>query len=248
MNWQILQFCLGAVFLLCAVLTFYLKRNVGWVGAIRVSLLVFSAFALLFVVSMFLASLEKINALFYQFTLLLTLSISVVLTIYTTLLWIRFFLIHRKAGQISADISHTDFELGWVFGLIILIPSLYLLFDTSTISILDYLLLITAYLYLINGIRSTQYRQNGIIYKGRFIPWDSIDSLSWKTEYSNEMLNLHLKSSSAVIPLKLTFELRKNILDFIKLKLPTQFMRLNPSNSPAEFSQPINPLTNQPTS
>ncbi len=244
MDWQFFPFCSGIAFLLCVTLTFYLKRNLGWVGAIRVSLLALGFFELLIVVSMFWASLEKSIPLLYQITLFLLLSISVLLMIYTAWQWSKFFLIFRKAGRISADISHTNYELGWAFGLMFLVGYLYL-FYTSTIINSHFSILFITCLYLIKGARATQYRQNGIVYKGRFIPWNAIVSLSWKTEYSNERLNLHLKSSSEVLPLTLPFEQRKNILDFIQLKLPTQFMQ---ANVPVPSIKTTNPLTNQSTS
>ncbi len=241
MNWQFIFSVLGIVFLLCLVfITFFARKKLGWVGGVRLSILMFAMIAIVTLFGAWLTSLPESHPLFYNILLFTSLSISIGALVYTAWQWSKFFLIFREAGRIASSISHTNFELDWFVGIFMLVGSLWL-FDINHPEIS---LMWMGFLFLNQGLHHIQYRQNGIVYKRRFIPWNIIVSLSWKTEKFKAMLHLHLNSSE-VISLIMPDQIRKNILEFIKLKLPTQFEQANISDP---LIPPTKPLTNQSTS
>lgn len=225
MNWQFIFSALGILFLLCLVfVTFFTRKKLGWVGAIRLSILMFAMIGIFTLLSALLVALPESHPFLYKIILLISLFISIIALVYTTWQWCKFFLIFRKAGRIASSISHTNFEFRWFMGMFTLVVS----FWTFDIDHPKFYLMWMGCIFLSQALRDSQYRQNGIVYKISFIPWESIASLSWKTEYSKETLNLHFKTSSEIIPLILPYQNRQNILNFIQLKLPTQFAQANP--------------------
>ncbi len=209
----------------------YIRRKYDSLQA-KVFLLGFGLLAMIIIGAGIITS----NFLLAQFTLLVFLSLSFLLMIYGTWQWIGFLLVFRKAGRIANGTSQINYELNWSIGLIFLGISLLSL-DSGRTGVL----LFTSCINLIMAILSTQYRQNGILHNGRFIPWGAIATLSWERVRSTEIIYLHLESKE-IISIPIHFMRRKNILDFIKLKLPTQFAQANLPNLSGEIASPPSSL------
>lgn len=237
MNWQFIFSVLGITFLLWIAIALYIRRKYDSLQA-KVFMLGFCLLALLITAG----GIIKSSFFFAQFALLLFLSISVLLMIYGTWQWIWFLLVFRKAGRIEPSIPRTNDVVRWIIGLMLFVTFVNS-FYSGRLRVESGLSLLAGCFSLIMAISSTQYRQNGILDKMRFIAWKDIDSISWETEHSK--LTLHTKTSIEVIPLILHYQRRKSILEFIKLKLPTQFEKANISGS---LITPTKPQTNQPTS
>ncbi|MCB9136089.1 MAG: hypothetical protein H6636_11720 [Anaerolineales bacterium] len=239
MNWQFIFSALGVTFLLCLVLiTFFARKKLGWVGGIRLSIIMFAMIAIFTLFTAWLTSLPESNPLFNNILLFTSLAISICALVFTAWQWSKFFLLIQKAGRLGTGIAHRNYVMGWIFSLVWGSWGLYLIYEARA-SFFETSFLFFGCLQLMSAIRSTQYRQNGIVFKGQiFISWELVESLSWKTFSSYEMLNLHLISSSDVISLTIPAGEKNDILNFLKLKLPTQLAQANYPNKSSEIVSP----------